>query len=105
MRKDNIFRRLFNRLFPGRESETNTSNGSEPQLLPAIARMLEATEEVELTCDEVFVLLDEYVEMAARGEDVAHLMPLVKHHLSMCIDCREEYEALERVLENLPQDE
>lgn len=54
--------------------------------------------EAMLTCDQVFELIDLYTERAARGEDVAHLMPLVAAHLEMCPDCREHYEALERVL-------
>ncbi len=52
-----------------------------------------------LTCDQVFELIDLYAERAERGEDVAHLMPLVAAHLELCPDCREHYEALERVLQ------
>ena len=36
-----------------------------------------------------------------RGEDAGHLMPLVQQHLDLCAECREEYEALLRVLEAL----
>ena len=53
-----------------------------------------------LNCDQVFDLIDQYAERAAHGEDVAHLMPLVAAHLDMCPDCREHYEALERVVAN-----
>jgi hypothetical protein len=60
--------------------------------------MLSNTREVELTCDEVFALLDQFTELAAQGEDVAQLMPLVQHHLDMCEDCREEYKVLENIL-------
>jgi len=62
-------------------------------------RMIENTQVEELSCDEAFELLDVYAEMAARGEDVANLFPLVKHHLEMCPDCQEEYEAVMRILE------
>lgn len=62
-------------------------------------RMIENTQEEELSCDEVFGLLDVYAEMALRGEDVTEHLPLVKHHLDMCPDCREEYEAVMRILE------
>jgi len=55
--------------------------------------------EAMLTCDQVFELIDLYAERAKRGEDVIHLMPLVAAHLDMCPDCREHYEALERVLQ------
>lgn len=69
---------------------------------PAEAMLLQSlphTHEVELTCDEVFALLDEYAERAQRGENVAQLMPRVAHHLMMCPECREEYEALMRILQ------
>lgn len=62
-------------------------------------RMIEHTQDEELSCDEVFELLYIYAEMASRGEDVGELFPLVEHHLEMCPDCREEYEAVMRILE------
>ena len=61
--------------------------------------MLEMTEEQELTCDEVHELIDQYVELKQRGENVEEIMPLVKHHLDICRDCFEEYEALLAALE------
>ncbi|GIV64409.1 MAG: hypothetical protein AB1457_07475 [Chloroflexota bacterium] len=64
-----------------------------------MAEMIAATQEVELTCDEVFELLDQFTELAVQGEDVAHLMPLVHRHLEMCPECREEYETLRSLLE------
>lgn len=60
--------------------------------------MLSNTQEVELTCDDVFALLDQFTELAAQGEDVRKLMPLVQQHLDMCEDCREEYRVLESIL-------
>lgn len=39
------------------------------------------------------------VEAVMRGDDVARLMPLVQHHLDMCPDCREEFEALLRAVQ------
>jgi len=63
--------------------------------------MLTNTREQELTCDEVLAVLDQFAEMAARGEDVSRLMPLVKHHLDMCPDCMEEYKVLEQIVLNV----
>jgi hypothetical protein len=60
---------------------------------------LVATDEQEISCDEVFALVDEYAEASQRGEDVASLKPLIRHHLDMCHDCDEEYQALLRILE------
>ncbi len=68
-------------------------------MMQKMLAMLSNTREVELTCDEVFVVLDQFAELAAQGEDVAQLMPLIQQHLDMCEDCREEYRVLESILQ------
>lgn len=73
---------------------------SDNENLQKVMHMLANTLEVEMSCDEVFAVLDQFAELVARGEDVSQAMSLVKQHLSMCPDCREEYEALERILQN-----
>ena len=65
------------------------------QLLQALAM----TKNEELSCDDVHSLLDQFVEIKTRGDNVEKLMPMVKHHLDMCRDCFEEYEALITALE------
>lgn len=100
MNKDNIFKKIL-RLFnlgqqPSRSEATAQHNGS---MVSKLFQMVEDTDEVEIACDEVFELLDQYVELQARGEDVASLFPLVKKHLDRCRDCHEEYEALVRIFE------
>ena len=65
------------------------------KMLQALAK----TEEQEISCDHVFAVLDEFAEAVRRGENVLLLMPLVRQHLDMCPDCREEYEALLRMLQ------
>ena len=57
------------------------------------------TDEQETSCDDVHEILEQFVEMEMRSENVAHLMPLVQKHLDLCPDCREEYEALKKALE------
>lgn len=71
-------------------------------IIRKLAQMLEMTHEEEYSCAEVYALLDQYVEGITRGEDATQLMPLVKHHLEMCSDCREEFEALLMILEAHP---
>ena len=68
-------------------------------MMGKLFQMVENTDEVELSCDEVFDLMDQYVESDVRGEDAAKLLPLVQKHLERCRDCHEEYEALARVIE------
>ena len=61
--------------------------------------MMAVTEETELSCDEVHELIDQFAEMQTRGENPAHLFPLVQRHLDMCPECKEEFEALLAALE------
>jgi len=69
---------------------------------PLMVKMLQSlamTEEREISCDEVFAVLDQFVEAVHHGENVLLLMPLVRQHLDMCPDCRAEYEALLNMLQ------
>jgi hypothetical protein len=67
-------------------------------MLTPLLMGLEQTRPVEYDCEDVYRLMDQYVELLKRGEDPAVLMPLVEHHLKMCGDCREELEALLRMM-------
>jgi hypothetical protein len=78
------------------------AHGASPEALEKLLRGLERTRDVEVTCDEVLAVLDQVAEAALRGEAVARLMPLVQHHLETCGDCREELEALLRILRASP---
>lgn len=93
-------KRLFTRIFRASKALKTATSGDSSTMAQKMVEMISHTAEVELTCDEVFELIDQFTEMAQRGENVAELMPLVQHHLGMCPDCREEYEALKRVLEH-----
>ncbi|MEP7136261.1 MAG: hypothetical protein ABI904_15140 [Chloroflexota bacterium] len=96
MKIKQFFQRFFN------PNKQKTSPGGMPEKQSAkmqkMLAMLSNTREVELTCDQVFALLDQFTELAAQGENVAQLMPLVQQHLDMCEDCREEYRVLESIL-------
>jgi hypothetical protein len=106
MSKENFLTKLFKRFKAGKQASQISSSASQPdEIMGKLLRMVENTDEVEIGCDEVFELLDQYVELEARGETVTELLPLVKKHLDRCRDCREEYEALARVFEaTSPQD-
>jgi len=100
MAEGNFLKRLIKRVSPGKHAlRQDKGTASQTSVLAKLMHMLEQTEEVELSCEDVFALLDQFAEMAARGEDVARLMPLMQQHLDMCPDCRQEYEALARILE------
>lgn len=67
-----------------------------------LAQMIAQTDENECSCDDAYRLLDEFTEAVAAGNDVARLMPLVQRHLERCPDCREEFEALLRIVQQAP---
>lgn len=52
------------------------------------------TRENEISCSECFDQLSRFVELEISGEDPASSMPELKHHLSQCGACRDEYETL-----------
>ena len=48
----------------------------------------------EVSCEECFELLDEYVELELAGEDAAARLPAMHAHLEGCPACREDAESL-----------
>jgi len=70
------------------------------EVIVKFLRILEEVRAEEMSCDEMFIRLDEFVENEVQSKDAEKLMPLVREHLDMCPDCDEEYEALLTVLEN-----
>ena len=73
-----------------------------PEEFQKLLKMIENTQEVEFSCDDVYHLLDQYSEAVVQGKNAEELMPLVEHHIDICPDCREEFEALLRVLQASP---
>ena len=96
------FNQLIQRLFGLNKQKPSSLSGgmqaNQSEKMQKMMAMLSGTQDVELTCDEVFALLDQFAELAAQGEDLRQLMPLVQHHLDMCEDCREEYKVLQSIL-------
>jgi hypothetical protein len=48
----------------------------------------------EVTCEECFERLDEYVELELAGEDADGRVPGMRAHLEGCPACREDHESL-----------
>lgn len=94
------FSDFLKRLFKPREINRDNGVKLSPEMLPVIIQSLEQTKLEEYTCDQVYELLDQFAEMIYRGEDASRMMPLVQHHLDMCGDCREEFEALLSILQS-----
>jgi hypothetical protein len=50
--------------------------------------------EPEVTCEQCFDLLDQYVELELAGADTDAQLPGLRAHLAGCPACREDHEAL-----------
>jgi hypothetical protein len=48
----------------------------------------------EVSCEECFELLDEYVELELAGADADRRLPGLREHLQGCPACREDHESL-----------
>ena len=48
----------------------------------------------EVSCEECFELLDEYVEHELAGEDADRRLPGMREHLQGCPACHEDHESL-----------
>jgi predicted anti-sigma-YlaC factor YlaD len=48
----------------------------------------------EVTCDQCFELLDEYVDLELQGLDADARIPGMRAHLEGCPACRDEHDAL-----------
>ena len=62
-------------------------------------RVLENVDKEEISCDELYTKLDEYVDRQIDKKDADRIMPLMREHLNICPECCEEYEALLHVIE------
>jgi hypothetical protein len=69
-----------------------------------IMRVLESMPGEEITCEDLYTRLDEYVEREVGQKDAAQIMPVIREHLDLCPGCCEEYEALLDVLSKTPRE-
>lgn len=63
-----------------------------------LLRSLQVTLERELGCEEADSLMEAFAEALASGASAETLESSFRHHISMCTDCREEFEALIRAV-------
>lgn len=99
MKLRDFFNQWWRRIMAFTQPKELASPAFREEDVQALVMGLAHTDARELSCDEVYALLDLFAERVSRGEDAATMMPLVEHHLAMCPDCREEYEALLKSME------
>jgi hypothetical protein len=71
--------------------ESNHDNSS-------VERLLGPTEP-EVSCEQCFELLDQYVELELAGADADAHLPGLRAHLVGCPACREDHESLRDLVE------
>jgi hypothetical protein len=67
--------------------------------IPGLARAIFTAEDEDITCDECYEHIDQYVDMLRAGEDPATVLPKVKTHLTQCQCCEAEMQAFIAILE------
>lgn len=79
---------------------TNADMPLDERGVERLMHLLCETSDDELSCEEVFNCLDEYVECLESHQEFGHRKQLVEHHLNLCTDCRDELDALIHALED-----
>jgi len=54
----------------------------------------------QVTCEECFERLDEYVELELRGDDADAQVPGMRAHLEGCPACHEDYDSLRELVQS-----
>lgn len=70
-----------------------------PTTIQKVIKTLSITLDEEITCGECYQEVDKFVDMLRDGKKPSEVLPLVKHHLTLCPPCKEEFEALLTALE------
>lgn len=63
-----------------------------------LMRLIGLTKDSEINCEQCLALVAEFAEQELAGRSIHDGLKAVEHHLSICPECREEYEALQRAL-------
>jgi hypothetical protein len=64
----------------------------------SIVKMLSLTRDREFNCSECLQNVGEFAECQLANKPVAEVIASVQQHLALCPECREEYEALMKIL-------
>jgi hypothetical protein len=63
-----------------------------------LMRLVGLTKDDEIDCDRCLALVAEFAERELEGRSISVGLEAVEHHLSVCVECCEEYQALLRAL-------
>ncbi len=84
-----------------------SAHDRDPQLTGLLARVLGPVGP-EVTCEQCFELLDQYVDLEVAGDDADSRLPGMRAHLEGCPACHEDFESLRDLVSGtaarLPED-
>jgi uncharacterized protein with PIN domain len=69
--------------------------------IKGLLQKLDLTREREIHCEECLKYIAEYAEREIAGKPVSGILEEVEHHLRLCPECGEEYQALLEALRQL----
>ena len=70
------------------------------QEIDALLKSISLTRSNEVTCDECLQRLAEFAEQSLPGKSIPQGLEVIAHHLSICSECQEEFQALLVALES-----
>lgn len=71
--------------------------------IEALMRLIDLTRDDEINCDQCLSLVAEFAERKLEGRSVSDSLKAVEHHLSVCSECSDEYEILQKVLKGMDE--
>lgn len=71
------------------------------QEIHSLMRLIGLTQDTEINCEQCLSLVAEFAERKLVGNSIPEGLKAVEHHLAVCAECREEYEALQRALKEM----
>lgn len=69
--------------------------------IDGLLRLIGLTEDTEINCEQCLALVAEFAEQQLAGKSIHEGLKAVEQHLSVCAECRDEYEALRRTLDDM----
>jgi uncharacterized protein with PIN domain len=66
-----------------------------------LLQLIGLTRDEEIDCERCLALVAEFAEREPAGRSIPAGLDAVAHHLSVCAECREEYEALLHALKGM----
>ena len=70
-------------LFRSIQNTFNPQEELQDEVVLKFLRVLENVRAEELSCDEIFARLDEFVETEVQSKDVGKITPLIREHLDL----------------------